>query len=172
MSFIVYVLLCEHEKIYVGRCRRDRLHERLNEHQSGSACTFTHMYPIQDVLQVSLSDNSRDEDNIVMEFMENNGINNVRGGTFSSIHLPEYQIRTLIDQLRHNRGACIRCGKIGHYIDTCPEHSSTNINVSRQNTTIVASHLDSRDAFKKKNENCQTFYETLMQSTNHESRKA
>ena len=135
MSFIIYVLLCEHEKIYVGRCRRDRAYERYNEHKSGRGSSFTQMYPMKDVLEVFYSDNPQDEDNTVMDLMQNNGIDNVRGGTFSSLQLPEHQIRTLNDQLRHNRGACIRCGKTGHFVDACPERNSRNMNMSGQNTT-------------------------------------
>jgi hypothetical protein len=56
--------------------------------------------------------------------MEKYKIENVRGGTFSQVVLNEEYIKTIKDQIKHARDACIKCGKNGHFISDCKRINS------------------------------------------------
>ena len=60
-----------------------------------------------------------DEDNTVKSMMATYGIENVRGGSYSRVILSESEIEILRREINHAKGACLKCGKTGHYAEQC-----------------------------------------------------
>lgn len=56
-----------------------------------------------------------DEDKYVKEYMDLYGIDNVCGGTYSSINLTNSQKNLLVQEIRGANDCCFRCGRKGHF---------------------------------------------------------
>lgn len=120
MAYVVYVVACRDGKYYVGRCAANRVRQRLEEHRSSLATAFTSLYPGLHIVSSRASSDPLDEDRTVLEFMRIHGIDNVRGGSFSNVHLTRAQRDVLEMQLNHASSRCLRCGSHGHWVAQCP----------------------------------------------------
>lgn len=61
---------------------------------------------------------------VVKEMMRKYGIDRVRGGSYSSHHLSQNQIRALETEIRGASGSCFRCGGNGHWARDCPDNNA------------------------------------------------
>lgn len=61
-----------------------------------------------------------EEDHLTEQYMSDYGIENVRGGCYSQMDLPEETIRELERKFSHSRDECLGCGQLGHFIQDCP----------------------------------------------------
>jgi len=84
----------------------------------GSAWTKIHK-PYKRILFIK--GDKFDEDKYVFKYMEKYGIENVRGGCFSQVVLPEDKIRMIETILTGVDDRCFRCGEPGHFVNDCPE---------------------------------------------------
>jgi hypothetical protein len=60
----------------------------------------------------------------VKKYMANYGIENVRGGSYSQIHLDESSVFILKKEIASAFDLCLNYGKKGHFIKDCKESSS------------------------------------------------
>jgi hypothetical protein len=60
-----------------------------------------------------------DEDKYVKKYMSIYGLDAVRGGSYSQMVLGSEQKRAIESELRTAEGACMRCGRMGHFAETC-----------------------------------------------------
>lgn len=119
MSFL-YVLKLEHGMWYVGSTRDPM--RRLAEHVAGEGAAWTRLHPprgryselVEVMGVVGLAEDAR-----VMQLMHVHGIDAVRGGTHSAVHLDDAVHRCLTLQLRHANDECLHCGRAGHYAAEC-----------------------------------------------------
>ena len=115
----VYVLQLAGGFWYVGKTRRP-VAERFAEHARGDGSEWTRLHAPVAVAQTLRSPDRFAEDTHVRELMLQHGIDRVRGGSFCRVVLPDYQRRSLTEELRSGDDACFACGERGHMAGRCP----------------------------------------------------
>jgi predicted GIY-YIG superfamily endonuclease/ribosomal protein S14 len=138
MQFL-YVLELQQGKYYVGKT--GDITRRLNDHCSGRGSEWTKKYPFTRLLHAETNSDPFDEDKHVKKLMLEKGIENVRGGVYSMIILPEEQIELLTRELRGAQNQCLKCGKPGHMIRDCKEGApiaKSKAVVAAESATAVA----------------------------------
>jgi len=113
----IYILACAHGKYYVGRTTTK---DRIQMHFDGNGSAWTKIHKPYKKLLVVKGDKF-DEDKYVFKYMEKYGIQNVRGGCFSQVVLPDDKIKMIETILTGVDDRCFRCGESGHFINDCPE---------------------------------------------------
>ena len=127
-EYTIYVLLCHSHKIYVGRTRD--LDARISQHHAGNGSTFTSLYKPISLIDNFLETNEFEEDNTVKRYMKIHGFENVRGGSYSNIHLTESQIETINREITHADNKCFTCGLLGHYAKNCRNKEESKLSSS------------------------------------------
>lgn len=114
---ILYVLKLESSKCYVGST--NNLDRRFAEHLGGTGSAWTaKCSPLEVVHQQPGS--CFFEDATVLMCMSRFGINHVRGGTCSQIHLSRDHRKHIKEQLRHANNLCFNCGSSRHFANKSP----------------------------------------------------
>lgn len=113
----VYVLRLENDRYYVGKTHD--VETRYADHLNGRGTTWTKLYKPIELVLVKNCVYSFEEDGFVKLYMYHHGIDKVRGGAYSSEILSDDQIYFLKRELWSSHGACMRCGREGHYIKSC-----------------------------------------------------
>ena len=114
----IYVLKLEQGKYYVGKTEKD-VEERYEEHDEGSGSSWTSMYRPISIIETITNPDAYEEDRQTKIYMTKYGIENVRGGSYTSIKLPEYQKKSLEQEIKTSGDQCYKCGKRGHYAADC-----------------------------------------------------
>lgn len=114
----VYILLCEQNRYYVGKTERP-LRDRVTEHFNRYGSEWTKMYRPIAVIETKPNADEFDEDKYTKMYMKKYGIDKVRGGTYTQIELPEYQVMALEKELCSANDTCFRCHRFGHYAANC-----------------------------------------------------
>jgi predicted GIY-YIG superfamily endonuclease len=124
MSTTVYVLRLQHGKYYVGKT--DDVQRRFQQHQNGRGSGWTQKYPPIAIEKTYPRAGPFDEDKVTKEYMAKHGIDNVRGGTYVSVELDEYQTEVLKQEIWSATDCCTRCGRKGHFVKDCYARSTVN----------------------------------------------
>lgn len=121
----VYVLRLVESKFYVGLS--NCVQRRIQEHRAGAGAAWTQKYPPLPHFgaEVHEAENELDEDYTTLKMMLVHGVENVRGGSFSSVRLLPPQVRVLRAIMRSARNVCFECGKPGHQKKNCPEYAAS-----------------------------------------------
>ena len=119
----IYVIKCERGMYYVGRTDRP-LSSRIEEHFCNYGSEWTKVHKPLSVMEVHNNAHVMDEDKITKMYMSTYGIDNVRGGSYGSIVLPEYKVKALMDEMCTAQNACFKCKAVGHYANMCPHYTS------------------------------------------------
>lgn len=122
--YSIYVLKLNNDKYYVGKS--NNVEERINQHFNHCGSEWTKLYPPLSLLFTRPQSSLFDEDNVVKEMMVKYGIDNVRGGSYSTIKLNKEECNVLQKELRSLSDCCLRCGKPGHFINDCKEKKDIN----------------------------------------------
>lgn len=112
----IYVLLLENSKYYVGRS--NDVERRLREHKHSDNQWLKENRPIKVIEQKQLM-GLFDEDNKTKAYMYTHGIDNVRGGTYTSYNLLESTKALLTKELIHSFNLCFKCMGNNHYANQC-----------------------------------------------------
>ena len=116
----IYVLELEDDKFYVGKTTC--IESRLETHKKGNGCPWTRDYPpIKICEEYEIQDNGFEEDCKVKELMKKYGVENVRGGSYSSTKLSTSTVKLLTREIRHASDQCFTCGSRGHFAANCPK---------------------------------------------------
>ena len=134
MKTNIYILQLKHGKYYVGKSCN--LYKRFCQHISGNGAYWTKYYKPIKIEKVIKNVNSFDEDRYVKEYMNNHGIDNVRGGSYLRMDLNVFEKHLIKKEIWGATDKCIRCGRDGHYISNCFEY---DLNNEQFNTEMVTS---------------------------------
>ena len=113
----IYILRLQGGRYYIGRS--DNPHQRFRQHVAGNGSAWTHKYPPIEITKLVPNASPFDEDRYVKEYVAIHGIQNVRGGSYSSIVLTGEQKRALESEIRGATDACMKCGMKGHFAANC-----------------------------------------------------
>jgi predicted GIY-YIG superfamily endonuclease len=113
---LIYILELKSGKYYVGKTRN--LKFRLDAHFNYGGSAWTSKYRPVKLLKTHIGDDF-DEDKYTIQTMKKYGIDNVRGGSFCQITLPDTSISTIKKMISGGTDKCHRCGRSGHFIADC-----------------------------------------------------
>jgi len=130
---MIYVLLLEEKKIYVGYTARP-LNDRVIEHFSGIGAKWTTKYKPVEVLEVHQG-GLKEENQITLKMMERYGWWNVRGGSWCTLEMnrcpqallklqnaklpQEIAFTQSVNFQKPSKRCCFRCGRNSHYEKDC-----------------------------------------------------
>lgn len=125
---VVYILGLEDDCWYVGQT--DDFNRRLSEHLEGRGAAWTSLHR---PLVWQFYENQQSEEWMVIELMATYGVDQVRGGSFSSIELSDADRVTITKMIDTRRNRCFTCHQTGHFTKRCP----TNPRVADQPETAI-----------------------------------
>jgi predicted GIY-YIG superfamily endonuclease len=114
----LYVLQLENNKWYVGKT--NDVVTRFKQHQDGKGSAWTKLYKPLRIVGVRPLKDAHDETNTTKDLMKTYGIDNVRGGAYVQIILPDHAEKSLTQEIRGAVDACFNCGREGHFVTECP----------------------------------------------------
>lgn len=113
----IYILKLINSKYYVGKTHN--IENRYEQHVNGTGSAWTKKYKPLSIIKRIKSTSQFDEDKYVKEYMSKYGIENVRGGTYTSIELDDISLLQLQKELWHSKNLCTRCGRNSHFAKNC-----------------------------------------------------
>ena len=113
----IYILKLKNNKYYIGKTQD--VEKRFMQHINGVGSSWTKKYKPVSIIKQIKSTSQFDEDKYVKEYMSKYGIENVRGGTYTSIELDDISLFQLQKELWHSKNLCTRCGRNTHFINKC-----------------------------------------------------
>lgn len=113
----IYVLKLEKGKYYIGKTLNPK--SRLESHFKSKGCTWTKIYKPVQVLELIPDCDDYDEDKYTRIYMDKYGIDNVRGGSYTTVKLDVATKKHLIKISNSTNNRCFKCGKIGHFAKDC-----------------------------------------------------
>ena len=113
----IYVLRLRQGKYYVGKTTSPI--SRISNHFDTGGSQWTRKYKPVEIIKVDSDCDDADEDKYTLQYMNKYGINNVRGGTFSTIDLDTTTTTIIKRMLDSQNDNCYRCGKTGHITNQC-----------------------------------------------------
>jgi predicted GIY-YIG superfamily endonuclease len=114
----LYILQCESGKYYVGKTAD--VMRRYEEHKSGKGSAWTKKYKPVRLMECRGITSDHDENNATKDLMKKYGIENVRGGIYTQIALPEEYMSVLKLEFRGTADTCYKCNLAGHFANSCP----------------------------------------------------
>ena len=115
----IYILQLESNKYYIGKTNNPDI--RLDSHFNSNGSEWKKIYKPIKVYELISDCDSYDEDKYTLKYMEKEGINNVRGGSFCQVELSDEQIKLINQMIKGASDKCFNCGESGHFIKDCIE---------------------------------------------------
>jgi len=121
----IYILELEDEFWYVGRTYD--IKKRILEHSEGRGCSWTRLHKPIRCKGVVKDVSTYDELKYTLMYMEQYGIDKVRGSVYCKIELDENEKKEIERHIRAARNECYNCGFSGHYIANCKKLEESTI---------------------------------------------
>lgn len=137
----IYVLQLEAGKYYIGKTSKN-ICERYQEHIKGEGSAWTRKYKPVCVVEEYNNVSDFDEDKITKIYMAEYGIENVRGGAYCRMVLPNSLIKLLYREIWHAQNRCLECGSRVHYVAKCKSFIDEKTNTLFRVETIERNNFD------------------------------
>jgi predicted GIY-YIG superfamily endonuclease len=134
----IYVLLLENKKIYVGKTNHPQ--QRIKDHFESFGSEWTRLHKPLQVLEIIKDTDDFQENTTTLQYMEKYGIENVRGASFSTIHLSQETKNIIESMIRGIHDTCFHCGQDGHFVRNCPNKNDKN---KKENSIEISDDPDS-----------------------------
>ena len=115
----IYILKLSKNKYYVGKTLNP--HFRIDEHFKYGGSAWTKKYHPQHIVEIIPNCDDYDEDKYTRMYMDRYGIDNVRGGSYVSVHLNKNTRQELLKMRNGTKDRCFKCGKSGHFANRCTQ---------------------------------------------------
>jgi len=122
MTTNIYVLRLSGGNWYIGKTNDVSM--RYQEHVNGDGSAWTSLHTPICLAHTLCNVSPFEEDKVTKEYMAKYGIEKVRGGSYSNIHLNSSQTTQILNEIKTASDMCYKCGKTGHYANVCSAHSS------------------------------------------------
>ena len=157
-EYIIYSLLLNNNKYYIGKTKKD-VQKRFKEHLNSPTNKWVKKYKPIKINEYFKSNNLFAEDNLTKSYMSKYGIDNVRGGSYTTFDLQLYQKNMLLKEFNTFNNLCFECNKPGHFSSECST-IKTNIN-----NTIKRKRI--RKRIRKKNMQTINLYDFIDKKLNN-----
>jgi predicted GIY-YIG superfamily endonuclease len=114
----LYILQLEGGKYYVGKTASPS--DRYKQHLAGTGAAWTKKFKPTKMIEVRTLKDAHDETNTTKDLMKKHGVDNVRGGAYTTISLDDATKTVLEREVRSSTDVCYKCGLGGHFVKQCP----------------------------------------------------
>jgi predicted GIY-YIG superfamily endonuclease len=114
----LYILQLEGGKYYVGKTVSPS--DRYKQHLAGTGAAWTKKFKPVKMIETRALKDAHDETNTTKDMMKKHGVDNVRGGAYTTVTLDDATKTVLERELRSSTDVCYKCGLGGHFIKQCP----------------------------------------------------
>jgi len=127
MTTNIYVLKLEGGNYYVGKS--DDVIERFKQHIDGKGSAWTKKHRPLSLVEFRDNVSPLTEDMVTKQYMAKHGIDKVRGGSYVTEELDEFQRESIQKELWNAADCCTQCGHKGHFVAQC--NATTDVNGKR-----------------------------------------
>lgn len=131
----IYVIKLENDKYYIGKT--NNLNKRFQQHVNGYGSEWTKKYKPIEIIEIIQDCDDFDENKYTKIYMNKYGIDNVRGGSYTSLFLSKEQIKFLENEITGTTDKCYYCNNSGHFIKDCSLKSQSYNNSEQENYVYI-----------------------------------
>lgn len=113
---IIYVLKLENDKYYVGKTQN--IEKRMDDHFNGNGSVWTKKYKPISIIEKFKEKSQFDEDNVTKTYMQRHGIENVRGGSYTTMTISDETKKILMKEFATANNKCFKCNN-NHLSKNC-----------------------------------------------------
>ena len=113
----IYILQLENNKYYVGKTNNPDI--RVASHFDSNGSEWTKIYKPIKVYEIIPNCDSYDQDKYTLKYIDQKGIDNVRGGSFSQVELSNEENKFISQMIKGANDKCFNCDESGHFVKEC-----------------------------------------------------